>query len=602
MDSSACLLVTSNELDRARLELARKDRRASLLLSRTSRLRFAVDLDALAAGKRGRDWQNLFLEFAAFGLVSDDPVYAEKFLWAAKALAGCPEAESRYANEVNVAFYLIGLAAGLNAFCSFLSPAMRELIEDMIIGLAESLYNRRHEPWGEFSRKRNAWNHSVLGYAALGIAGLTVKHGRASEWRRLALDKTLAFFQDGVTEAGLTREGLTYAGFVFRNLGIFLRMSRNAGLFDYALEANAFLERLRRVPDWYRAAIFPSGGWLENFNDSYWDPHPALKGFTMTFNDIAPAQTAAVWNRTLGDSGLATYGITRLLRNSSIFESVLFPSFDLPEPSPGDLFCRDVGHVVAQSCFGPDNRVSITCGEYIGGIHDQADNGQFTLFFDGIPVAIDNGLTPEPKAEGAARSTSGHNLILVDGKGQCPTTGGVSARITRFEDHPTTLIVETDLARSYASCGYNSLRRARRTFVWFKSLPGLIVVDHFQKNEEAAQYALLIHTPPMQITETLSDRLVGSIIFDRKSTELGVVFSTPPDAVKVRSFVSGSHPMAKHPVWEVQWSTVELSVASFFAPSRFIHDAAVGLTTGDKMLQARLKVVGHDTLKNDIRR
>ena len=66
--------------------------------------------------------------------------------------------------------------------------------------------------------------------------------------------------------------------------------------------------------------VLPRGSYLQNFNESRWDPHRAMWGFLLTFARYEPQLCASIWDRLLGAQGLRTYGEDRMW--SSIAEAL----------------------------------------------------------------------------------------------------------------------------------------------------------------------------------------------------------------------------------------------------------------------------------------
>ncbi len=265
--------------------------------------------------------------------------------------------EEHLPSELHAAFVIVGLAVALELAGEELDAAVRSGGREAIERLARRLAGEvEGEAWGGRAPNRAAWNHSIIAFAGLGVAGLALpEHSSSEDWVEQAVERSLLFFEHGITDAGMTREGLCYCGFVFRNLFPFLLGARVKGVFDYRdPEQNPFLTRLARVPQWYAGEVFPCGSWLRNLNDSYWDPRPALAGFLPVFGALDEERATWIWRLTLGEQGLRSYGADDSLRWSSIFESMLWgPSVGEPlesevqsAPCAGEFFCcEDVGYL-----------------------------------------------------------------------------------------------------------------------------------------------------------------------------------------------------------------------------------------------------------------
>lgn len=147
----------------------------------------------------------------------------------------------------------------------------------------------------------------------------------------------------------------------------------------------------------------------------------------------------------------------------------------------------------------PRSSFSFNCGEFLGGIHDQSDNGSITLFAGEVPLLIDSGAANDPE-EGSPSSSYGHNLVLIDGRGQIPSGKGVgcTGRIVHAERHPQATVITADLTAAYTARGYNLVHHAIRHCVFAKRpFAYLLVVDDFcRPRGERAVFEQLFHTPP----------------------------------------------------------------------------------------------------------
>ena len=76
------------------------------------------------------------------------------------------------------------------------------------------------------------------------------------------------------------------------------------------------------------------------------------------------------------------------------------------EPVKKVFSCPEVGYFCEHESWSHDASVfSFNCGEFIGAIHDQADNNSFTFFARGVPIIIDAGA--------ANKAEEGFGLILL---------------------------------------------------------------------------------------------------------------------------------------------------------------------------------------------
>ncbi len=426
--------------------------------------------------------QGLLLEASLAFACSGEERYLQPVERCLRGIADERTRKARLPNEVHRAFVLVGLAVA-HELCG--EAIDRTLLKNTVAQLAAELHHAAgQEEWGDEVLKRNAWNHTAVAYAAIGCGGLLCdEHDpRARQWLNDALGRVRLFFADGVTDAGMTREGLTYCGFTFRNLAPLLLAARNAGVWDYrSPQENPHVERLRKVPRWYAIETLPGGRWLQPINDSYWSPKRAMCGFLPTFAALDEPLTAWVYDMLLGARGDGGHGQDRGMATSSLFESLLWAPPQTPAPAPAPAPAQAVAPALAQSAVElpevladpvvgyvservrrrPWSGFSMNCGEYIGGIHDQSDNGSVTLLAGRVPLLIDSGAANDP-VEGSPSSSRGHNVVLIDERGQLPSGGGAgcTGTIVSAVRGAAASVVSVDMTASYGARRYNPVRHA----------------------------------------------------------------------------------------------------------------------------------------------
>lgn len=465
---------------------------------------------------------------------------------------------SNFTNEIHHAFVLNGIASFLWDAESYITTQDSGYIREFLGSIAAELLNQsKRQEWGRAIRKRNAWNHTAIAFSGIGTAGLLVRqqHPDAARWREIGRERALLFFQDGITPAGMTREGLAYCGFVFRNLGVFLRGSREKDGWDYTSPTdNPYVERLRSIPRWYAADLFPKGAYLQAWNDSYWQPHSALCGFLSVFGELAAAIAVHVWNHLVGLDGDRSFGAHP--HHSSLSESAKFvPDLSLPRPALFEpYFCLETGYAVDVVQNGSKvSKFSFNAGEYIGAIHDQADNNSFTLFLDDLPVIIDSGAV-NFRQEGNGSSSFGHNSVVVDGKGQLPSGRGYgcSGMITELRIGERVSFLRGDATASYNALDYNPVRRAIRQCYFVKSeAPSVVVFDDFDKDGQDRDYEILLHTPCLRevSTDVSGGILSGNLEFEGITRQVRVRFLSPKLQQIKHQVVKGLVPFTEHDIW-----------------------------------------------------
>ena len=519
--------------------------------------------------------QGILLECSLAFRLSGDVRYLEPVARCVTEIADEQLRRERLPGEVYPAFVLVGLAVA-HELCA--AQIDRDLIETTTATIVAELHEgAEREPWGERVPKRHAWNHSAVAFAAIGCGGLLCRgtDPRAERWIETARERLLLFFEYGITEQGMGREGLSYCGFVFRNAAPFLLAARNTGIWDYTSpQENPYLERLRKVPHWYAIETFPGGGYQQVINDSYASPRRAMCGFLPTFGALDPPLVAWVYERLLGSHTRNAHGQDRGLAASSLFESVLWPPADSLAPVlPEVLADPVVGYVAEQVHDEPGSSFSFNCGEFLGGIHDQSDNGSLTLFAGGVPLLIDSGAANEP-VEGSPSSSHGHNLVLIDGRGQIPSGKGVgcSGQVVQAERHAQATVITADLTASYSVRGYNPLDHAVRHCVFGKRpFTYLLIVDDFARTPQAepAVFEQLFHTPPVAESQTIDGELRIRIELAGASGSLAI--RSLDDGVELQQRAFTQHDtllFAEHPVWCLRRSGRRLLMPTLLVPYR----------------------------------
>jgi hypothetical protein len=465
--------------------------------------------------------------------------------------------EDRLPTEVHWGFVSSALATALELAGSAIDPCAQATGRAGLEHLAARLDDGVGiEAWGRREPQRAAWNHAAIAFAGLGSAGVVL--GR-HEWSGAGVERTQAFFEHGVTEAGMTREGMAYAGFVFRNVGLMLWLARGAGVYDFLDRSqNPFLDRLARVPEWYAGEVFPTGAWLQNLNASHCEPRQPISGMLLMFATLRPGLCRHIWDRTVGSGGQSSHGFDPSLGKSLSFEALLHLPTAATEDGPEVFHCSDVGYLRRWS---GDRRsgFSFNCGRYIGAIHDHSDNNHVTLFAEGVPLLIDAPARSELR-EGNAASSFGHNLVIIDGRGQRPAEFGVgvSGEIIdhRHGDHWT--LVGGDAGPSYSAGGYNPVLRALRWSVFVTDpIPYLLMYDDIDKDGLTHRYELLLQTPRPRDARIQASGVRLAITFDGANLDAQIRMLAPDMVAIQREDVQAKQmPLGNHTRWHVAAETV----------------------------------------------
>lgn len=566
-------LLTAGELDAAR-ECWRAQHRtpgtAAAALAENAELavndsRYQTPL-ALGLASNLFQVQSILLEASLAFACSGEERYLQPVTRCLHAIADEPTRKARLPNEVHRAFVVVGLSVA-QELCG--EAIEQELLCETVATLTAELHHAAaREEWGDRVLKRNAWNHTAVAFAAIGCGGLLCagRSPQAGRWLDDALERVGLFFADGITDAGMTREGLTYCGFAFRNLAPLLLAARNAGVWDYRSPAhNPHVERLRAIPRWYAIETLPGGRWLQPINDSYWSPKRAMGGFLPTFGALDPPLTAWVYDTLLGARGDGSHGQDRGMATSTLFESLLWGPAEGGGDGEGEgsrvalpeLLADSVVGYVAEREWRAEGGFSLNCGEYIGGIHDQSDNGSVTLIVAGVPLLIDSGAANDP-VEGSPSSSHGHNVVLIDDRGQLPSGGGAgcTGTIVRAERHPVASVFSVDLLAAYGARRYNPVGHAVRHCVYGKRpFTYLLVVDDFARPDgERAVFDQLFHTPAVTTATHADDATVLQIEFEGRAC--GVELRPlDEEAVVLDEEVCAQHDKAlfhPHALWRIR--------------------------------------------------
>jgi hypothetical protein len=354
--------------------------------------------------------------------------------------------------------------------------------------------------WGDDKAERDMWNHSMVGYCGMAYAALALgnKDNEMNDWLKRSLPHIRNYFEVGITKEGVNREGLSYAGVTFKALAFVLKALHRIFGIDWLLH-----EKVNKVIEWYAYEMHPSGGRVQNFNDSYLDPRLALNGYLL-LNDAIQSQIAPyVWSRLLGKRGNRSYGDDIDHWRNTLFEAYLFhpqPTRllgDQEVPLSATRFFPEKGYVVSRTGWGEDDAVfAFTSGPGIMRIHQQSDHNSFTLFGNRTPIIMDSG--PENKAVEGSRSQSiAHNCILIDGKGQALSGGkdSTSGKILWHEGTDIFDYIIGDSAPAYNQNKYNPVKRAYRHACFIKNpIPYLLLWDDIEKNDRATHnYEYVLH-------------------------------------------------------------------------------------------------------------
>jgi hypothetical protein len=237
-------------------------------------------------------------------------------------------------------------------------------------------------------------------------------------------------------------------------------------------------------------------------------------------------------------------------------ETLVHSGIELPELLADPV----VGYFAERVYDEPRSSFSFNCGEFLGGIHDQSDNGSVTLFAGDLPLLIDSGAANDP-VEGSPSSSHGHNIVLIDGRGQVPSGGGVgcTGRIVHAEQHPWATVITADLTAAYAARGYNPVHHAIRHCVFGKRpFTYLLIVDDFSRPRgERAVFEQLFHTPAATESELAADEVRMRVEFEGAGGQLTIRPLDEGVELERGSFTQHDALLfGEHPVWRLRRTAV----------------------------------------------
>jgi hypothetical protein len=520
-------------------------------------------------------WQTVISELGALSAVTDDEEHRDQALRFIATLGGDGWRDASLDGHIHVPWVLTTLAAFFDLHRDGMHDRDVELVHSVMSDMAQALWKElRTEEWGD--PEMIAWNHCIIGYSAIGVAGLVVDHHDAPAWLDAGMEQARRFLDVGVTPAGMTREGLSYNGYDFKQLGLLLEGLRNSGRADAVIPAGSEAEaRLHRVPEWYAHEMFPRGSWLQNYNDANWDPHRPMWGFLLSFARCEPALCATVWDSLLGRPGRGTFGWGGI-RVSSVAEAMLyFPDAPIDrtvlDRIDRTFSCPDIGYVSARDSWREDASVfTFNAGPGRAGMHDHADNNSFTLILRGEPIAIDSGAANIRGME-VPSSAHGHNLVFVDKRAEHPASRGraLDGEIVGVDIRDTHVAVVGDAAASYAKNDYNVMHHVLRHAVFVRGpVPYLVTYDDIRKDDEEHKYEYRVHVPRTRISG--DDAVRGGIeIPDDQDGVAAVLSVVHPRGLKAvtRPYESTSHPYALHATWRIACRAVNPHFVALFAPA-----------------------------------
>ncbi len=319
---------------------------------------------------------------------------------------------------------LRSLAFGYDMFFADAPESLRTVVRNEILAYTDTTMTvLRYQKW---LYSPYVSNYSAVIGSALGLAALCLEGEMPRDWVRETLERAdeyvVVWAEAHLDPNGSYDEGPMYAGWSMRNLAYyFWARTRLYDRYDYST-----LPGLRDLEKWLAFSMLPIGhAAVNNVNDSSYLGH----GLSHYHTYLDWAQTAYgsgvsawLWERIAGpdygyDAGALADKAATVLWHRGI--APVNPRDRLPSHMlwwRQGLYYFRTGWPEGDA--SDDVVFSFRSGKFMGG-HAHEDQNSFTLWGYGTGFAVDNGpLAP-------AKDTEGHNLVLIDGKGQHNAGGSV---------------------------------------------------------------------------------------------------------------------------------------------------------------------------------
>jgi hypothetical protein len=316
------------------------------------------------------------------------------------------------------------LAFGYDMFFADAPETLRTIVRNEILAYVDTTMTvLRYKRWlhSPYVSNYNTVIGSALGLAALCLEG-EMPHAWVQETLERADEYVAVWAGAHLDPDGSYDEGPMYAGWSMRNLAYyFWARSRLYDRYDFST-----LPGLRDLEKWLAFSTLPIGhASMNNVNDSSYLGH----GLSHYHTYLDWAQTAYgsgvsawLWERIVGPDYGYDAGALADKPGTVLWHRGIAPV------NPRDrllyhMLWRRQGLYYFRTGWpegdaSDDVVFSFHSGKFMGG-HAHEDQNNFTLWGYGTAFATDNGpLAP-------AKETEGHNLVLIDGKGQHNAGGSI---------------------------------------------------------------------------------------------------------------------------------------------------------------------------------
>jgi hypothetical protein len=434
-----------------------------------------------------------------------------------------------------------GLAVVLDWTWDLLTPSARANLRAIVQRRA------RHNYDGFVGKKSweatiEANNHSMASMGALGLAAIALWHEDrdASLWAGMVHAKMKAYLASSFDPDGACYEGTMYGPFgLFRILPFSDCCARFGG--GDAM-ADGFLDR---VMNQLANELTPGCDRMLPINDTDGDYLPwggtlFLYDASHYHNPLARWAWIDLERRHAGHGG-HTWAFALLWEDGLA---------DRKTPRKTVAVTRGRGTLTVRTGWEKNAFLAaFECGKRVPGTHGQSDVGHFLIYAKGRCLAADTGYSNEA-VEGSPHQSVGHNLVLVDGKGEAITGNGqvTEGRLVQWEEKRTLVWAQADLLGAFAQKDYNPMVVAQRLFIVLTGPdPYVVVADAFVKDRKVHDYAWLLHGNAESRFDLAQDRathVAGKAALDVACC----LFDNGPIALETKMVPSqsfGDHPMLR---------------------------------------------------------
>ncbi|MCC6738337.1 MAG: heparinase II/III family protein [Planctomycetia bacterium] len=395
----------------------------------------------------------------------------------------------------------------------------------------------------------DANNHSMASMGALGLAAVALWHENpdAPKWAGLVKAK-----MDSYLASSFDPDGACYEGTMYGPFGLFRILPFSDCCLRYGA-GDALQTLLPKVLVQLTNELVPGRERMLPINDT--DGNYRSWGGLLFLYDAARHESpisrwmwADVLGRSAGNGG-HTWAFAVLWEDGKT---------DGRPPEKKVAVTRGRGTFTVRTGWEKDDFLAaFECGKRVPGCHGQSDVGHFLVYAKGRCLAADTGYSNVAQ-EGTPHQSVGHNLVLVDGKGQVITGGGgvTEGKLVQWEERKSLVWAQADLANAYAQKAYNPMAVAARCFLVLTGPdPYVVVADAFVKDAKDHEYTWLLHGNADSKFDLAGDRathVAGSAALD----VVPCLLDAAPPAFETKRFPSnnfGEHDVLRATMKGKRW-------------------------------------------------